>query len=50
VTALGGLGLVACLSCVLGSGSNEVAGDLCTFERSMYYSLSSVMYLVVLAQ
>jgi hypothetical protein len=29
--ALRGPGLVVCLSCVSGSGSNEVAGDLCTF-------------------
>jgi hypothetical protein len=33
--ALGGSVLVVCLSLVLGSGSNEVVGDLCTFKRSM---------------
>jgi hypothetical protein len=33
--ALGGPGLIVCLSLVLGSGSNEVASDLCTFEWSM---------------
>jgi hypothetical protein len=32
---LGGLGLVVCLSYVSGSGSNEVADDLCTFGQSM---------------
>jgi hypothetical protein len=32
VTALGGQGLVVCLFCVSGSGSSEVAGDLCTFR------------------
>jgi hypothetical protein len=31
VTALGSSGLVVYLSCVPGSGPNEVVGDLCTF-------------------
>jgi hypothetical protein len=35
VIALGGSGLVVCLSCVSGFGSSEVAGDLSTFERYM---------------
>jgi hypothetical protein len=32
---LGRLGLEICLYLITGSGSNEVASDLCTFEAHM---------------
>jgi hypothetical protein len=37
--ALVGPGLVVCLSLVSGSGSNEAAGDLCTFGWYVMFAL-----------